>query len=296
MVMPRRIRRDTGLWSFANTPAGSVQDLNSDYGIKSGSFVFLADGTESGCVANYVYPASKFPWTTNLETTKRRFAAKFVGCIQGSVEREEDARTRGIQTRGEFALPCTSGTYTRGQLLTMAQDVRGGAHNWLLPGEVVGTTDPAKAIARVTKDTAAAATTVYAELLPRLATIPQVPSMVHTVSFEMANTATGNILVGFTFGRKVGFLRTRHITSILQAASDDVIAFTRGGTSLNSGAADLTVLASGSALGKITNCAADLNPFLAANQFEADDILAIANTNSGTGGTGTIQIEYVDVP
>lgn len=108
---------------------------------------------------NDAKPASDFTWGAGLGATQDSFEEEFLGV---AMQRSQSGETYAIRvaTRGVFEFDCASATFELGALVGPAK----ASGNTLEDQKVVAVTDPARAIGRVAKRVATAATTVLVEI------------------------------------------------------------------------------------------------------------------------------------
>jgi len=264
------------------TPAGAgfydVVD-NTILGSRHGDIAWYDAATDT------VKPASSFPWTTSIAVTQKLFAPHFVGFQLGNVDGADAAGTRAIESCGEFLVPCSSATYLPGQLLGVAKQ----SGNALERFKLAAVTHPASAIAQVTRASGASATQVWCKPLVRRIGAGFNPQFaLHTYSFYVTDT-TGDVVSDFTFGRQVALLSLKYVQTVIQSSADKTFTPKKGATSLTT----LVIAVSGAAVGKVTEQTYD--PSVANNQFDADDLLDIADDGGGAG-SGTLILEVMDWP
>jgi len=260
-----------------NTLAGSSQK------IKPNAALWLDDAN------NVVKPASALTWDSSEAITTRNFASRFAGIMAGSVVQADPAGSRPVIHQGEVEFNCSSAAFKAGTLLRAKKDA--GA-NLLDDFIVVATSDPRDAIAVVSRDHPSGSTKVSGFVLSRhvLGIGGFNPgALVKQVSWRFTDV-TGDALSDWTFGERIALLSAHFVNDVVQASADKVYTFKNGATSLTP---TMTVAASGSAVGKVTNIAFD--PTVAANQFEHDDLLDIADDGGGTG-SGTMVLRYCLLP
>lgn len=240
---------------------------------------------------NVVKPASALTWDTSEAITARNFASRFAGTAAGGVIATDPAGTRPVIHQGEVEFQCSAAAFKAGTLLRAKKDA--GA-NLLDDFIVVATSDPRDAIAVVSRDHPSGSTRVRAFILSRhvLGMAGFNPgALVKSVSWHFTDVGTGgDALSDWTFGERIALLSAHFVQHTVQASADKVFTFKNGATSLTP---TMTVAASGSAVGKVTSIAFD--PTVAANQFEHDDLLDIADDGGGTGA-GTMVLRYCLLP
>jgi hypothetical protein len=125
----------------------------------------ILNGDLVALVANLIVNAAGFTWTTDLATTQTNFAAAFLGVAMqtkvANVARiygNSEDLTIGVDVGGtnDWEYDCTAATYNVGDLVGPAKDTG----NNLLSQRVEAVPTEARAIARVSRATAANATRV----------------------------------------------------------------------------------------------------------------------------------------
>jgi hypothetical protein len=125
--------------------------VNSDTVLEAGDLVYLD--------TDDVKPASDFPFTTDLATTRGNFAAVFLGvCHQPSADGETDPVSVDLSPLAVYEYDCDSATFEVGSLL--APD---GDSDSLDAQRLAKVSNAAHAIARAAEYKAAAATLIRAQ-------------------------------------------------------------------------------------------------------------------------------------
>ena len=115
--------------------------------VASATVIRIGDLLYLDTSAGQCKPASAFPWTTDLATTRANFAAKFLG-VAASASASGDVTDVQVDVSPEalFVIGCIPVLFELGDMLTPAQD---GANNALSSIVVEKTATVAAAIARV---------------------------------------------------------------------------------------------------------------------------------------------------
>lgn len=88
---------------------------------------------------NEIYPASDFPWDTNIATTQAAFAEVFAGiAYQNSPSGETDDVSVDVSSESEYEFDCNSATYALGATLGPDQDTTADLLSQKLEAAVAG--------------------------------------------------------------------------------------------------------------------------------------------------------------
>lgn len=244
--------------------------------------------------ADDVKPAHDLTWDTDEATTRKKFCAKFAGI---SLDKATTTSTEEalVQTAGIVKLANTSTTFEVGDMVGPEKDAGG---NYLDSNKVEKVTDPAEAIGWVVERAAAAVTEVWVYLMPAAVRKGLAPTKQHlNFGGTLSLTATGNLVVNFTFGKRVKLTRMICVVTTLVAADSisPVVAYKNGS---NSGD-DTVTLVEADAVGAIKEVAiSDANNY---DVFDADDQLDIvcsvaAEDSESAAGACFVILEFVDLP
>lgn len=126
------------------------------YPVASATEVARGDMTWMAGSDNEVYPASDFPWDTNIATTQAAFAALFAGiAYQKSESGDTDDVSVDVSADTYYEFDCVSGTYTASTTFGPDQDATADLLSQKLESAVVGSS-----VARCQKNYSAATTRV----------------------------------------------------------------------------------------------------------------------------------------
>lgn len=126
------------------------------YPVASATVVARGDMCWMAGSDNEVYPASSFPWDTNIATTQAAFAALFAGiAYQKSESGDTDDVSVDVSADTHYEFDCVSGTYQAGDSFGPDQDSTADLLSQKLETAVKGSS-----VARSQKNYSAATTRV----------------------------------------------------------------------------------------------------------------------------------------
>lgn len=257
----------------------------------------VADGDLCAVVADLLVPAGSFTWDTDETTTRRAFAAAFLGRSAQDKDADENVFGHGsafalkvrVDTAGVYRYAVAAGTYKLYDLVGPKKQSGDLLESQTL--QVV--TDPSQAIGQVVGGEGVNPGYCDVKLLSRkMQSSVSVEAPVQVLSFpvSLADVADGDVVTGYTPGfageiLSVSFVVTDPVTTGSKAADLNLEINT---TNVTGGVVAITS-ATATPLGKVIAGTA----VTAANVFDDNDTISVeaANVTAFSEGAGVLQIQ-----